>query len=530
MFCFAFLGLLILERSIATGHALNLIQLASKLKTVGGSHGACIDDMCLDDWDPAATIKEEIKPIEASLRRQPGTEVEPARDLLGDDPSPTTPETQLADDATDARQAEFDDFEQQALEKQAPATQVVEPTSPVEARTDGENEPVEVVEQIEPAQESIDFPENPEPAEESISGAENPDPVDESISGVENPDPVDESVSGAENPQPAEDIGLSNEPEYQQSSPVTFGADTYNGKSVAKACDSGDSRLGHSERILISAVGEAFHGTSALEQVLMSSKSLATLCSCKTWQCEAKWLPGLQDSNAFEWDYKDYLGKTSACWNLHRKVFFHKFMLGDSCPSVMLHEYDTCRTDVVNHLHSALSNVELPQAMVSRGIQHITPVYIFLWRPLCLAQLSTHVARLLEKYLIEKVAMQEIMFIEQMMSSHRGLTEQGVPVLVVSLADLIWNPERNRRRLQEFLPCLGELDMDFVPSHNIIEGNMFKADGSVKDYGEHVSPKEIYDLEAGKCAGSKSHMLLETVNANWTAREHEASLYLQGWS
>lgn len=514
MFCFAFLGLLILERSIATGHALNLIQLASKLKTVGGSHGACIDDMCLDDWDPAATIKE----------------VEPARDLLGDDPSPTTPETQLADDATDARQAEFDDFEQQALEKQAPATQVVEPTSPVEARTDGENEPVEVVEQIEPAQESIDFPENPEPAEESISGAENPDPVDESISGVENPDPVDESVSGAENPQPAEDIGLSNEPEYQQSSPVTFGADTYNGNSVAKACDSGDSRLGRSERILISAVGEAFHGTSALEQVLMSSKSLATLCSCKTWQCEAKWLPGLQDSNAFEWDYKDYLGKTSACWNLHRKVFFHKFMLGDSCPSVMLHEYDTCRTDVVNHLHSALSNVELPQAMVSRGIQHITPVYIFLWRPLCLAQLSTHVARLLEKYLIEKVAMQEIMFIEQMMSSHRGLTEQGVPVLVVSLADLIWNPERNRRRLQEFLPCLGELDMDFVPSHNIIEGNMFKADGSVKDYGEHVSPKEIYDLEAGKCAGSKSHMLLETVNANWTAREHEASLYLQGWS
>jgi len=85
------------------------------------------------------------------------------------------------------------------------------------------------------------------------------------------------------------------------------------------------SAIDPNKRTIITAVVEAFHGSTALEEIMMSSQQVSTPCACGTWQCEVRWLPAIYDAgngNAFNWDYTSMLGAVGDCWNLTGMSFF----------------------------------------------------------------------------------------------------------------------------------------------------------------------------------------------------------------
>merc|ERR1719162_391842 len=84
-------------------------------------------------------------------------------------------------------------------------------------------------------------------------------------------------------------------------------------------------------RSVLSAIVQAYHGSTALEEVLMSSDKIATLCACNSWQCEAGWVRGLENKDAWSWNYNDYLQTLGQCWDLEKPVLFEKFMVPHNC-------------------------------------------------------------------------------------------------------------------------------------------------------------------------------------------------------
>merc|ERR1711924_500634 len=87
---------------------------------------------------------------------------------------------------------------------------------------------------------------------------------------------------------------------------------------------------------------------------------------------------------------------------------------------------------------------------------------------------------------------------------HHWLLREGETVLVINLADLMWRPWRTRERIQNFMPCLGELDVDYVPKlgDDLVIGNLWKADGSARAFGETIDPSSFYDVESQTCYNS----------------------------
>merc|ERR1712070_576557 len=107
----------------------------------------------------------------------------------------------------------------------------------------------------------------------------------------------------------------------------------------------------------------------------------------------------------------------------------------------------------------------------------------------------------MEEMGIDEFARSEKRRLRILQKAHQYLKDQGEPILVVSLADLLWNPMRNKRRLEQYMPCLGELDPNFVPKNgtDIFPGNHWKAEGSVTSYGARTDPTGAYDRESGLC-------------------------------
>merc|ERR1719162_1289383 len=92
--------------------------------------------------------------------------------------------------------------------------------------------------------------------------------------------------------------------------------------------------------------------------------------------------------------------------------------------------------------------------------------------------------------------------LETQVRAHRYLRKQGVPIIVVSMADLIWRPSRTTKRMRHFMPCLGKLDADFEPTlgKEVLPSNMWKARGSVKTFGMQVDPHSLgYNLPRNTC-------------------------------
>ena len=78
------------------------------------------------------------------------------------------------------------------------------------------------------------------------------------------------------------------------------------------------------------------------------------------------------------------------------------------------------------------------------------------------------------------------------------------PVLLVSLADALWRPERFTQAIDTFAPCLGGVDLTFVPTLgvDIFPENRFEhVEGSIRSYGQAKDPVQCcsFDVEASQC-------------------------------
>lgn len=249
------------------------------------------------------------------------------------------------------------------------------------------------------------------------------------------------------------------------------------------------STLEQDERLFLMTIVDAFHGSTALQQTLMGSDSLSTLCSTRVFQCEGRKL--LPDQGA---DMFDILTLYGNYWNLSKPVFFDKSPgLTKSIPRL----YDT---QLENHVRP---DGELPPVFQKLHIRILRLAFVVMWRPLCIAQLSSHTPETPDF----KWASAEARQLEVLLKDVRWLQEQAMRFMVLSFGQLVWNPDTTQRRLQSFLPCLSGLNTDFVPQMNvdIFPENRWKAKGSVRQFGQSMNPKLLgYDVAANKCHGEWS--------------------------
>jgi len=242
-----------------------------------------------------------------------------------------------------------------------------------------------------------------------------------------------------------------------------------------------------------------------------SSRGLATLCSAGSWQCEgsnvlcsqsttnllnrvrlieqqdpasmlgaaplgvedscsARWPTDKmrvdEDTHADVWNYTTALDEWSSHWDLRKPVLL------ETTPSQWLR--------ITSMIRGVLAS-RLPTRMHVAGIRALEPRVIMLWRPWCLAMLSTHALEAVHTRGRTSWATEELQAVAKLASKHRSLTGTlGVRVLVVSFADLLWDGNTTAARVQAFLPELGALDLTYTPKMgvDIFPGNGWKPPGS----------------------------------------------------
>jgi len=288
-----------------------------------------------------------------------------------------------------------------------------------------------------------------------------------------------------------------------------------------------------SSRLLISAVVQGYHGSTALEEVLMSSDKVATLCSCGSWQCEANCVEGLaRPLDAWSYNYNEILSILGKCWDLERPVLFQKFIMPDYCTSNVSKEvYDRvgnhCQSQALMQFETQMSHAPIPGSWP--GVQFLNRVYLFLWRPLCLTTLSTHAKSEIERGQKVNHMEMEVHLLAETVETHK-LLNGNRPVLVISLASLIWETARTKNRIQAWMPCVGELSMNYVPELNkdIFPDNRFKADGSVEAFGRAIDPASLsYNVETRECS---DHALLDGLGDVLLTSSQDATRYLTNLS
>lgn len=258
----------------------------------------------------------------------------------------------------------------------------------------------------------------------------------------------------------------------------------------AKACP---RQMPSERRLFLMQLVFPFQGSTALAGMLMSSPEMATLCAFRQWNCEGRKI--LEATHLVIHDKEDYatmLDLYAAHWDISKPVLF------DKSPGLLLS---------VPAVSEGLNAAPIPTRMIRRGVTEMKYAYILMWRPLCLAPLSNHARRTITEEGSTALARVELKRLQHHMSTHKYLTDHSQPVLVINMGDLIWRPERNVQRLEEFAPCLGSIDASYVPQLgvDIFEGNGWKADGSIKSFGETVDPAALnYRVGKGSCDGRYS--------------------------
>eukprot|EP00401_Gymnodinium_catenatum_P013989 CAMPEP_0117623440 /NCGR_PEP_ID=MMETSP0784-20121206/88648_1 /TAXON_ID=39447 /ORGANISM="" /LENGTH=498 /DNA_ID=CAMNT_0005427391 /DNA_START=35 /DNA_END=1532 /DNA_ORIENTATION=+ len=181
---------------------------------------------------------------------------------------------------------------------------------------------------------------------------------------------------------------------------------------------------------------------------------------------------------------------------------------------------------------SALLTAPMPDLMKKNGIERIQPAYLILWRPACLAKLSSHTQDWVKESSRAHLARMELRILEHQMHIHRHLHNLSIPVLVVNLGNLMWDSQSEIDRIKDFLPCAGPLDPAFVPKlgKDMYKENSWKARGSLDDFARSIDPKSCceYDVAQRRCGRSTD--MLTTLQGNARLRAQSAQEYLQAFS
>eukprot|EP00039_Didymoeca_costata_P013066 m.193209 g.193209 ORF g.193209 m.193209 type:complete len:405 (-) comp15664_c0_seq5:1740-2954(-) len=237
----------------------------------------------------------------------------------------------------------------------------------------------------------------------------------------------------------------------------------------------------------------AFHGTTAVQQALMSNPDVSTLCKGKSWQCEGwkiddvvkspkngpissrgekkKLLKKNKIDKASSASITRAFSKWSKYWNLSEPVLLEK------TPSQVY---------IIEEMYNVIKKREFPKIYGD-----LIPVYIFVWRPFCLYRLSSHTRALAKDKGDAFAVNKELSILKLLLESAMKMRENQAPVLIVNYAELIWKPEVAEKRLHKFFECLPKgFNMSFVPhmGRDAFKSNKWKPKGSVQGFGEKKHP------------------------------------------
>jgi len=259
-------------------------------------------------------------------------------------------------------------------------------------------------------------------------------------------------------------------------------------------------------RILLLTIVQAFHGSTALASVLMSSPSIATYCSGKTWQCEgyakAKMFacPGTTECLR---DKRQLLPKQVQ--GQRREVnLFDLFGLDYNLTRPIFHDKLFPREPGYTELwEETLQRSKVAPEMAKVGIRKIIPVYMIMWTPPCLLNVQTRSLMALQGPRARKFLQHEVWNLQRMRQQHEALVKAGTPVLVISYADLLFREQHTLDRMNTFLPCAGGVNADYVPQMNVdvFPENKWKVRGTVHDFSQGLDPVQCcaYDVDQHKC-------------------------------
>jgi len=250
-------------------------------------------------------------------------------------------------------------------------------------------------------------------------------------------------------------------------------------------------------RTLLLSLVPAYHGSTALESVFMSSSNLATLCTADMWQCEGNKILAAEvgfSNNMSTWNFSTMLDVYSKYWDLDRPVLLEK------SPNQLLH---------VKAMREGLLRVQMPLRMQHHGVRALTLKYVMMWRPLCLWTLSTKSIASLTKTPRAWI-LRELELYETMVEAHRYLSSVGQEPLVINFADLLWNPRATKARIESFVPCLGDLDFEkeIELGKTVFLGNHWKLSGAVHSFAREHDPKSCCGYlmnpngTGGACSGA----------------------------
>ena len=271
-------------------------------------------------------------------------------------------------------------------------------------------------------------------------------------------------------------------------------------RGVAPACSAGQQP--HARTVLFELV-PAFHGSTAVQTLLMSSGGVADLCRARTWECEGgklhltqggalpsefseqEWAPR---SQRLAWlNLTAKLSLYARFWQLERPLLLVKdagFLLPES-PLV----------DALEWIRLAES---VPLRMREAGIRRLSTAYLLVWRPVCLARLSANSAN----GTLTSSSFRELLLLEKQVEWHRHVSARDGNILVVSFADLLWEPALTSARLSAFLPCSAPFDAEYAPRAgvDVFPENQWKVRSSISSYGEsHPSFRFDYSTKKRRC-------------------------------
>lgn len=226
-----------------------------------------------------------------------------------------------------------------------------------------------------------------------------------------------------------------------------------------RACDK--SLPPHERLMVTSFVESGFHGSTALEQALLSAPHVGSLCLGGNWECEAKASEDRCDT-CMSFDRPANRPRCLACETMRKVSQRNEVSNASDAYNVNLQLFEPiwdqqpdkpvlavkwapiwAGTDQIAVHQQPFDRDTLERAvtpgLAAKGVERVRWAVILNHRPWCMWNISSHAREERGKDL-DEWARKELEDIERLVSLHKWLHEQNVPVILTSLAQMFWRP------------------------------------------------------------------------------------------
>jgi hypothetical protein len=320
-------------------------------------------------------------------------------------------------------------------------------------------------------------------------------------------------------------------------------------------------------RTLLMSLVPAYHGSTALLSLYMSNSGISTLCRGMSWECEGGKLgeedqhdgpehpPWFRANTTAGKPCRTHPFRRSVVTNdagfIETDVQFRQMVKGTVVTNngkrdSVRHRNPPKHTNIVRRsgIQEAVrtfgrvwnlsnpvlvekdpdwfySNMEdLHSALmvfkdITGPLASVRPVYVVMWRPLCLSSTSSHFRNEATNAGIGAFAHEVSKLERTVQLAEWAIATEGVKMELLNYADLLWNPQRVVASLQRLLPCIAGRGYSpyFRPQLNkdYFHRNRFKVSGSTGEYGKAHPPTtsflrgSMYNVKLSRCTKTASY-------------------------